>query len=452
MRVPKRYSQIEKAQVLPIVVIGVIVMIAFAALIIDGGAVMLNRRTAQAAADAGALAGARSACLKLDAEAVAEEYARTNGATTATATVSGKTVTVIAAVDHPSFFAKIFNQDSDFASAKAVAGCYPMGAAQVLPLAWSCRNAVGETPNLQSCDVNLLDWTTEMQPLITGYINGAPASTVDIHDYDQNPVSIKMDFSTKIIDKYMYVIMDDLKLEEDIECANPTILPIPQGYLDCDLDNDLVNDILGNQGDRGWLDLDGSLENARDDDTGNGAKTLRNWIHGIGVPTLATHTWLGGQTGVAASIFKAVNDVKGEVALVPIFDALCDVNPEDKLSCIEDVHTMEGYTGADVRPVKTSPGAQNYFHIIRFSAFYIACVDEGGGANKCPGAKQFICDNIKAGVWDDKNATCDANNKITKNNSWIKSIEGYFIKDYVSVGNPGTGDYDVDPLIISLIQ
>jgi uncharacterized membrane protein len=43
-------------------VISTLVMIMMAALMIDGGMLLSHRRTAQAAADAGALAGAESLC------------------------------------------------------------------------------------------------------------------------------------------------------------------------------------------------------------------------------------------------------------------------------------------------------------------------------------------------------------------------------------------------------
>jgi len=53
----------EKAQTLPILVIGILVIIMMGALLLDGGDLFLNRREAQAAADAGALAGAQQICL-----------------------------------------------------------------------------------------------------------------------------------------------------------------------------------------------------------------------------------------------------------------------------------------------------------------------------------------------------------------------------------------------------
>ena len=71
------FINLEKAQVLPLLVFAVIAMVAFTALIIDGGSIMVNRRDAQAAADAGALAGARELCYSTGADPldVAENYA-----------------------------------------------------------------------------------------------------------------------------------------------------------------------------------------------------------------------------------------------------------------------------------------------------------------------------------------------------------------------------------------
>ena len=119
-------NKLEKGQVIPLVILMFFIIIGMVALIIDGGAIMSNRRTAQAAADAGALAGAKRVCLgKNDAIAVAEYYATVNnGATTALATMIENQVNVKATVEHPSFFAKIFGDPTLEASAEAIAGCF----------------------------------------------------------------------------------------------------------------------------------------------------------------------------------------------------------------------------------------------------------------------------------------------------------------------------------------
>ena len=219
-------------------------------------------------------------------------------------------------------------------------------------------------------------------------------------------------------------------------CADPT-KPIASqpGYVDCDINNDGVNDVLGH-GERSWIDLDGIMDDAGAD-TSNGANALKNWIKGVGVPTLAYHTWLGGQTGVAKTIFKTVEDyAKGKVALVPVYDAICDDNPEDKPECIATAHQGLNPEPVD-NPVKVSPGADHYFHIMGFSAFYITCVDDGNKKNTCPGATQLIQDNVDAKIWD--------------KNTKIKAIEGYFVSNYpFDLGNPGTGGFDVGVYIVSL--
>jgi len=56
MKTKLSIKNFEKGQVLPILVISTLVMIMMAALMIDGGMLLAHRRTAQAAADAGAAA------------------------------------------------------------------------------------------------------------------------------------------------------------------------------------------------------------------------------------------------------------------------------------------------------------------------------------------------------------------------------------------------------------
>ena len=62
MNKPDKNSKNENAQMLPILVVGLVAIIAMAALILDGGSLLTQRREAQNAADAAALAGARILC------------------------------------------------------------------------------------------------------------------------------------------------------------------------------------------------------------------------------------------------------------------------------------------------------------------------------------------------------------------------------------------------------
>ena len=110
MSIIKGFEKFEKAQTLPTVVVAFLVLVAFSALVIDGGSIMLNRRTAQAAADAGAMAGARELCYPsgTDPLEVAVNYAMMNEADTANAYYDNGLVAVTTSVTNNSFFAKIF--------------------------------------------------------------------------------------------------------------------------------------------------------------------------------------------------------------------------------------------------------------------------------------------------------------------------------------------------------
>ena len=375
MKVLNRFNQLEKAQFLPMIVIGVIVMIAFAALIIDGGAVMLNRRTAQAAADAGAIAGSKRACLgNSDAIAVAEDYATVkNNATSATATVSGKTVTVVATVDHPSFFAKIFGQDSDVASAEAIAGCFPTEGNYLLPIAWSCRPPVtgGVFDPGVGCKIMTLDWEEEVKPILGG-------ATMVIPNNNGRTFSKS---GTNIVDSVgeppsqIYIIMDKIATNTETLCKED-LQPTDPAYLTaitCDLDGDGKNDIEGG-GNRGWLDLNNG---------GGGASDMRTWIiNGLNFP-LSPHTWLAGQTGTIPNVYEAIKDYRqGKVVKIPIFNAFCDdTDPTNNSACMADAHGSPWPSGIDSDP---SGGNKPKFHVITFDSFYVSCVHTKS-SDYCPG-------------------------------------------------------------------
>src|SRR5512133_457814 len=171
------YHELENAQVIPLVVISLAVLIMMVALLLDGGALMLNRRTAQNAADAGALAGARELCMgngEEAAKAVAINYAVTeNGATSATADVSYDEVDrgeVIVNVvwEQESFFARVFNQDTLTSGASAAAGCFTKGGRFILPVAWSCRPP-GDESDSRDCNWLALDWEDTIKPVREDY-------------------------------------------------------------------------------------------------------------------------------------------------------------------------------------------------------------------------------------------------------------------------------------------
>ncbi|MRS05019.1 hypothetical protein EG832_17660, partial [bacterium] len=211
---------------------------------------------------------------------------------------------------------------------------------KVLPIAWSCLyTETGDVSASPDCLVHALDWETQMKPLI--------ATAKLSPNYFKTHIDYPND---------LYVVMDSMKTSVDsfFYCAdptNPTIRPpgVPSdipltALIDCDLNNDGVNDVLA-QGDRSWLDLDGGLDDASDNaTTSNGANALKAWIKGIGVPKLAIHTWLGGQSGVATTIYKTIDTEvvqQYRVSMIPVFDFNCPVNPDGMPSCIKDVHDAE---------------------------------------------------------------------------------------------------------------
>lgn len=376
LRSPNLYSKLERAQILPIVVIGVIVMIAFAALIIDGGSVMLNRRTAQAAADAGALAGAKRLCLgKSDAQAVAEDYAlNKNDATTATVTVNGKIVTVVAEVDRPSYFAKIFGQDSDAASAKAIAGCFAIEGNYMMPIAWSCRPPVGGGPfdPELGCKIMALDWEEIVKPLLDGAVKPIPGNTGNFHRTGDNIVNVV----TGEPPSQIYIVMDKISTNQDTLCKEdllPTNLLYSTAII-CDLNGDGKNDIEG-AGNRGWLDLNNG---------GGGAVDMRNWIiYGLNFK-LSPHTWLAGQTGTVPNVYEALKTYRqGKDVKIPVFNAICDnTDPTHNVNCMAAAgHPNPWPVGIDYDP---SGGNKPKFHIVTFDPFYISCVHTKK-SDYCPG-------------------------------------------------------------------
>ena len=375
MKVRNHLSKLEKAQVLPIVVIGLLVMIGFAALIIDGGAVMLNRRTAQAAADAGALAGAQRACLnKTDAKAVAEYYATVNNnATTATATVNGKVVTVVATVDHPSFFARIFSQDSDLARAEAAAGCFPIKGDYLMPIAWSCRPPVAGgvfDPEL-GCKMMSLDWLKTVKPILDGSNLPIPGNVGSFQKDGANIVNV----DTGEPASQIYLIMDKISTADETLCKedlDPTN-PLYTTAIICDINNDGKIDIEGG-GNRSWLDLNND---------GGGTSELRDWIRDGTSFALSPHTWLSGETGNVSALYEAIKDYRlGKVLKLPIFNAICnDKDPLGNPACIAAAHASPRPDGVDTVPGK---GSAPMFHVITFDSFYVSCVHIKSG-DYCPG-------------------------------------------------------------------
>lgn len=398
--------RIEKGQSLVIVTLIVVAIMAVLALVIDGGMMLASRRKAQVAADAAALAGARAYCLEpnistaqANAAAAITDYAVTrNEAESVSAQYGtvGRVVTVTTQLDFDTFFAHLIGQPTITVEAEAAAGCFtPNTADGPLPIAWACRPPLagdsGDDDDVGGggdSEMNCVDEAITRDVLDTYLANPLPSGQI----YPE-----------------LYIVMDAATEEsvEDLVCA-------PAGNVDCDVDNDGTNDFnLLPGGDRAWINLDGS---------GGGAAQLSRWIDGTEQVELRTHTWVSTEPGVANSIYITVDDYAvGQVRIVPIYDILCDDNPNT--SCPGDIHTDDIVVPGGV--------GQTYYHIISFSAFYITCVDAPGASSHCPGHDFGVANGIFA------------------NN--MKTIEGYFISGWTE-GLGGSGGADSDSRVFWLTK
>jgi hypothetical protein len=414
-------KQTKKGQILVIFALAIFGLLARGMLILDGGQAYMNRRNAQMAADAGALAGAYEICFGNpdNAESVAIQYAQVeNYSTTAAATVdnTAQTVKVDATISHGAFLGQLFGQPTINASASATAGCFHPGRAEhVLPISWSCRAPVTESIS-GVCQAKGLIWGTELKPLIDGKDssgNIVPKVTLNGVNY-----STPYDFKSGIVDNKLYIVMDSDKAGED-HCVE-----IPGGgdELTCDLDGDGAIDLLG-AGDRSWLDLDD--------------KNLKSSVTNFYNQTISVHTWVAGKTGVNAAVLDTIEDVvlkKQRVVMIPVVNAICPktigvFSPQ----CQNAAHT--GPLGLPLQPGDTDvvlgSNGNTYYHVIGFSPFYVTCVKKQG-SDYCPGHE-----------WAVKNGGMKAN---------VKTIEGYFINDYPMDLVYGAGGSDLGINIISLID
>lgn len=415
----RRHTQkkYEIGQVLPLIILMLVAIVSMVALILDGGDVMANRRAAQAAADAGALAGSQRACSGFgDAKTVAEAYATKNGATSATATVVGTSVTVDVWVENPSFFGNIFGQDTLTASATASAGCYGVSGKSVVPLAWRCLppDGIGPYDPDFGCKMQTLSWTDELKPLLAG-------QTVEISNFLGTHVSDYYMSGTNIIDSYgstqppeqIYIV-----ITEDKICFEDSGDP---DDIMCDIDGDGKRDIKTG-GDRGWLYLTADTSNISD------------WVDDGPHPNinLEPHVWLSGKSGVETDVYiKMVNSgFEGAVVLIPIYNVLCENSPLEDPACIAAAHASPPwplFTGLD--DFSEMKNQSPYYHVVAFAPFYVSCVDKQGD---CPGYQYAV--------------SMDPN---LDNKSPV--IEGYFISDFDVQPDIDQGCvFDIGNCVISL--
>jgi hypothetical protein len=384
--IPKK-SRFDKGQSIVIVALIMLALVGLTALALDGGYAFWERRIAQNAADAGAIAGAHELCSKTSnpqVNSVASSYVVKNKALVSDVSWStaSKTVSVTTNLSFDSFFAGVIGYDVITVTAKAVAKCSPTCDTEgVLPVAWSCK------PPVEGSEL--------------------PPDFCQLKFWDQNTTC---DFG----DPDYYVVADSSQISKEIVCADPVppfggVGPTPTAtatpssnqynYVDCDLNDDGVNDVkILSGGSKVWLDLTGQ----------SGGSDITNWVK-YGYPgSVTVHTWYPGESGVQGSTFQAVFDYhEGQDVVIPIFDYIYNAWP----NTASNTNWHASLDDCVPRPCTPNQNvSKDYFHVIAFAGFRVACVTEGQTGNTtCPG-QQFLID---LGV----------------NSNSLKTIEGCFHKD-----------------------
>lgn len=369
--------KLEYGQILPIVAIGIFALAGMAVLLLDVGALYVNRRAAQNAADAGALAGARILCSDVgkdvDAIGVAvDKYVTENHATVSDwdivegnpENIEGLAargeVVVTAAVEHESFFARIFGSELLTASATAGAGCFPYQAEVVLPIAWSCRPPVAGSAS-DDCDIFKLDYAN-VEAVAKTYLAQFPLPA----GVDPTKDQAKM-ISDDLFAAYgnrIYIIMDSDKV-----CGDD---------LTCDFFNDGIDrDQLQSGGNRGWLSLDGN----------GGTSKLIGWIENGTSFNLQPHTWLNGVPGDRPPIYDAIATRLDEIVWIPVFNTFCEKNPLGNQGCLDAAHQVSP-PGVPLEPgqedILIGKTNTKSFHVVAFAPFMPTCV-RSQNKDECPG-------------------------------------------------------------------
>lgn len=431
----------EHGQILPIVAIGIFALAGMAVLLLDVGALFVNRRAAQNAADAGALAGARVLCQtgnpsEAAIQAAVSKYVTDNNAIlisseiftnpTEMATVEGLTkgeVVVTAGVEHASFFARIFGSDVLSAQATAGAGCFPVQTSNALPLAWSCRPPVAgggqfdsDSPN---CDLLKLDFN-QVAAVVGPYLSFP--SQVGV----QPPSGAAKTASQALFDGYpgfVYVIMDsDFVCKEGANGGD--------GDINCDI---FAGDGSGRQniksgGERGWLNL--NIANS------NSNAELKHAIE-YGVSNPEVHRWYSGIDGNRDVNYTYLGARVFDILWIPVFNYICDYAPSPGSTCYIEAHNGTADIPAAPLPVGTEcrvadlESGPNYYHIVGYAPFVPTCAHRKK-QDYCPGFA--LAQQINPSINDNTN-----------------TLEGYFINPE-SLGELVSQGVDLGVYTVSLTR
>ena len=361
----------EQGQTIVLVLILFLGMLAMLALVLDGGNMYAQRRAAQVAADAGALAGARYLCGEEPNYSLAtndaNEYAvNQNEAQTATITFPQEdTIEVTTNIDFVPFFAQVIGFNEFSVSAVAEARCETPNGGNVMPIAWSCPppqpDEEGNLPEGQLCAYQYNDCGDD--------------------NTCEPPLYVFMDKNTPAC----------------IDPPNTYGEPGSTGTVDCDWDNDGYDDGLAGTSNRGWVNLiDLSNSNAKE----IGELIIDACVNGVGVG-VTDHTWIAGQDGSGPNFDTVQQYCIGKEVIIPVFDTVCAKNDTPDINCILPDHSVVD----DI----IYGGNEPYYHIVGIASFTITSVHAGGddkGDHKivvkdggqewgsiCPGRNQLQFEN-----------------------------------------------------------
>jgi Flp pilus assembly protein TadG len=364
----------ERGQSLVLVALMLFVFIGMMALAIDGGFTYVSRRSAQNAADAGALAGARELCRGEEASVVqarAREYVTRNVAETVTVEIVDHSVNVTTRVNHNTFFARVLGFNEINANATASAGCFnPCTAFSVTPVAFNCRAPAGDILDPEDPEDEC-----KLEP-------------GDLTKPDDHP------------DQPLYIIMDSGK--SNFVCQDP-ITKLPLDGINCED----TNVRLYGPGNRGWLYLSG----------GGGAADLYNWMKGGYQFNLVINTWFPDKSGDVDKIYKAADEIVGKVVLVPVFDGICPTYPGPIYpgATYPDFGCPDLYD-PDRDQIQGEKVNDSYYHVVSFEAFKLTCVQDKIKEKKsdnCPAVQRLI----------------DANPDVDFKDFAKDMITGFFVED-----------------------
>ena len=212
----------------------------------------------------------------------------------------------------------------------------------------------------------------------------------------------------------------------------------PEGYFDCDLyplpDGDGVIDLLHGTPERSWIDLDGG--------TDMGTNDLFYFIEGVDEYTITFPTWFAAIVANRAAAYNALEDMVGQIVLVPVFDNYC-FNSDPRYNsppCTYD--TGDIFPGDDLFPVNPDdPDAdtseqigQTHYRVVSLSPFHITCIQEPSGPIVEPGMDPSIdtCPGLQRAF--DLNETLFEDLLNPGEMQRIYSIEGYFVEAYAGTG------------------